>query len=39
MKKIISKDRLKNIGYVLGYWIVFVIAPFIIAWYMNIMVP
>jgi hypothetical protein len=35
MKKIISKGLLKNIGYVLGYWAVFVIAPFTTAWYMN----
>jgi len=36
MKKIISNELLKNIGYILGYWAVCVIFPFIIAWYMNI---
>jgi RsiW-degrading membrane proteinase PrsW (M82 family) len=29
MKKIISGDQLKNVGYILWYWIIFVIAPFL----------
>jgi hypothetical protein len=28
MKKNISKASLKNIGYILGYWVIFVIIPF-----------
>jgi len=30
MKKNILNERSKNIGYILGYWIVFVIIPFLI---------
>jgi hypothetical protein len=29
MKKIISSGLLKNIGYILGYWVIFVIMPFL----------
>jgi hypothetical protein len=29
MKKMLSNKNLKNIGYVLGYWVVFVITPYL----------
>jgi hypothetical protein len=35
MKKVITNELIKNISYVLGYWIVFVITPFIIASHIN----
>jgi hypothetical protein len=31
MEKRISNEQLKNVGYVLGYWIILVIAPFLLA--------
>jgi hypothetical protein len=29
MKKIISNELLKNIGYILGYWFILIIIPFL----------
>jgi hypothetical protein len=34
MKKL-SLDQLKNLKYILGYWIVFVIGPFLVSMIMN----
>ena len=32
MKKIVLNESLKSIGYVLGYWIIFVIGPFFLVY-------
>jgi hypothetical protein len=30
MKKVISSGQLKNVGYILGYWVIFVAIPFLV---------
>ncbi|MFA5184316.1 MAG: hypothetical protein WC456_02200 [Patescibacteria group bacterium] len=34
MKKILTSEQLKNIWYILGYWLVFVVMPILVMFYL-----